>query len=386
MAPTHLVWMAFILPAAVWAQTFMTNFTLVPAPGKGIVDGTKLKIDYSLEDQCVEFAAQYYPHENDMSPVPTLYQPPWVPPGYDLRLFQDPACTKPVWEDEWPWEEGVIYDESADPEWVFGYYQLSFEGDNGGQAVPLIGDAPSTGVELIPAYAYDTTSEGSAVQESTTNVKSAVDSSAVAMLPAARAMSAYFTLLLEYSSTNEWESLEIPTTDYTRCYALNPTLRARRSFRGLVSNTGSRDAQPGIRNMSVHFPAYTTPPDISIKIFRTPPPARSSGGTSCYEAPGSRDSIVVNLKWWRDLHEDDRLKWLKPRWWSPFYYRIRETDSFMVLPPPSQPARRPASMGSGEGGIDRATLTQYQKQRVSEPAGRQEELLNNLAALGIEAY
>ncbi|KAK6337883.1 hypothetical protein TWF696_001361 [Orbilia brochopaga] len=123
--------MALSLPAVVSADIYASNFTLVPAADKGIVIGTDILLDSTLQDACVEFAAIYYP--NDMPDVPTTYQPPPAPPGYNVRLYQDPDCTKPVEEDEWPWEDDVTYDDEE--EWVFGYYQLTSEYDTGAKEV-----------------------------------------------------------------------------------------------------------------------------------------------------------------------------------------------------------------------------------------------------------
>ncbi|KAK6498922.1 hypothetical protein TWF481_011492 [Arthrobotrys musiformis] len=205
-----------------------------------------------------------------------------------------------------------------------------------------------------------------------------------------KTQAAYFSMLLQLSSTNEWDAFNVFTTDYTTCHTLNPAIRAIKSrVRAALSSTGSRDAQPGIKNMGFRFPDNTVAPDISIKVFRTAPPVVkggrvASGSTnpygSCYEAAGSRDSRVVNIQEWIDMNEDDRLKWLKPRWWAPFYYRLRETDSFLVMPPP---VKERASLGV-QAGPQAGRTARLQAQKESDGSRRRDESYEALRELGIQ--
>ncbi|KAK6352341.1 hypothetical protein TWF730_009171 [Orbilia blumenaviensis] len=208
--------------------------------------------------------------------------------------------------------------------------------------------------------------------------------------PPSKTPATFFTILLELSTGNEWDAFDVSTTDYTTCHTLNPALQAKKSrFRAAFSATGARDAQPGIKNMMFMFPENTIPPDISIKIFRTAPPAAKKGRVAsgsvntngaCYEAAGSRDTLILNLRKWLDTQEDDRLDWLKPSWWARFYYRLRATDSFLVLPPPVQERaslgaqRVPAAGGS----------TAFRSQRNTERGRERDESYEAARRLGIE--
>ncbi|EPS35924.1 hypothetical protein H072_10609 [Dactylellina haptotyla CBS 200.50] len=201
--------------------------------------------------------------------------------------------------------------------------------------------------------------------------------------------STYFTIYLLFTSTNDWDAFNISTTDYVTCYNLNPAFRARDSyFRAKLSTTGNRDAQPGVKDMMFSFPDRTKPPDISIKIYRNAPQAIqgrrsaaiSAGSTSpwgsCNESVGSRETRLVNIKWWRDIPEDDRLKWLKPRWWAPFYYRLRETDSFQVLPPQGRQAISVV--------VEDPQKTDFQRNRLAELGRQRGQLLRQAGDLGFE--
>ncbi|KAK6531806.1 hypothetical protein TWF694_002972 [Orbilia ellipsospora] len=206
-----------------------------------------------------------------------------------------------------------------------------------------------------------------------------------------RPISTYFTLYLLFSSTKEWDAFNISTTDYEFCHTLNPRLRARNSvFRASLLSTGNRDVQPGVRDMMISFPDRTVPPDISLRIYRTAPPKIEGGrstpaltgsinpGGSCYETVGSRDSRIVNIRQWIDMHEGERLKWLKPRWWAPFYYRLRETDSFQVLPPP-----RLEPMPAAIGGLGK---TNFKPHRLEELLRQRSELLDEVRELGVQIF
>ncbi|KAK6339723.1 hypothetical protein TWF718_009116 [Orbilia javanica] len=202
----------------------------------------------------------------------------------------------------------------------------------------------------------------------------------------------YFSIFLQLSSTNEWDVFNVSTTDYTTCHTLNPAVRPKRSrFRAAISSKGSRDAQPGVQNMMFSFPDNTVPPDISIKIFRNAPSVPKGGRVaagsenpygSCYEVAGSRESRVVNIKEWADMSKDDRLKWLKPRrWpWVQSYYRLRETDTFLVLPPPAQGR---ASLGT-QVAPQTGRLTGFQAQRQGERSRLREKSYEAARELGID--
>ncbi|KAF3921323.1 hypothetical protein ABW21_db0208982 [Orbilia brochopaga] len=213
--------MALGLPVAVLAAA---DFTLVPGPNEGVVIGTNLGLDPRLQNQCIEFAAVYYPYNT--TDLTTTYQPPDAPRGYNVRLYQDVGCTKPIEEDGWPWEDGVEYDPE---EWVFGYYQLTSEADTGSKDVNTLGilaivavietcacASPAAGLMSNPPPAYDTASKEIVIQNAMTGGKSGAGSSAAA---ARRVMSPYFIFYIQYSSTDDWEAFNIPTTDYDRCYA-----------------------------------------------------------------------------------------------------------------------------------------------------------------------
>ncbi|KAK6523602.1 hypothetical protein TWF281_001584 [Arthrobotrys megalospora] len=207
-----------------------------------------------------------------------------------------------------------------------------------------------------------------------------------------------FEILLELSTTSERDAFTVSTTDYTTCHTLNPAVRARKSrFRAAFSSTGSRDAQAGVKNMMFAFPDNTIQPDISLKIFRTAPPAVKSGRVasasvnpygSCYEAAGSRDSVVVNIREWLAMNEKKRLDWLKPSWWARFYYRLRATDSFLVLPPPIKgrmsldAQRAPSELAPGLPPAGR--LTGFQVQRNSERNRQREQSYEAARELGID--
>ncbi|KAF3108641.1 hypothetical protein TWF102_010765 [Orbilia oligospora] len=117
----------FILTLAgiTWARKgkndfFTVSFNLYPKD-HGHVPGGGLKIDPGLLGKCVEFSAIY--NLTAPSRPETIYFPPEpVPPEYDLRLFQDYDCSKPIYEDGWPWESSL---EGERWDYVTGLYRLT---------------------------------------------------------------------------------------------------------------------------------------------------------------------------------------------------------------------------------------------------------------------
>ncbi|KAK6498921.1 hypothetical protein TWF481_011491 [Arthrobotrys musiformis] len=113
------------LAAIVWANKgkndfFSVDFDLYPED-HGHVYGKKLRIDPGLQGKCIEFAAVY--NLTVPSWPETIYFPPEpVPPQYDLRLYQDTDCSKPIDEDGWPWSADM---EGEDWDYVFGYSRLT---------------------------------------------------------------------------------------------------------------------------------------------------------------------------------------------------------------------------------------------------------------------
>ncbi|KAF3317887.1 hypothetical protein TWF173_009708 [Orbilia oligospora] len=205
-------------------------------------------------------------------------------------------------------------------------------------------------------------------------------------------LATYFELLLQLSTTDEWEKFNVSTTDYTTCHTLHPDVKAKKSiFRAAFSSTGSRDAQAGIKNMAFHFPDNTVPPDISIKVFRNAPPVAKSGRVAsasvnpqgaCYRAAESREPRVINIKEWVDMNEDERLEWLKPSWLVRSYYRLRATDPFLVMPPPSIKER--ASLGSQQGNPQTGRTTRDQPQKEIDRRRRRDESFEVARELGFE--
>ncbi|KAK6513816.1 hypothetical protein TWF506_008250 [Arthrobotrys conoides] len=204
-----------------------------------------------------------------------------------------------------------------------------------------------------------------------------------------RTPATYFEFLLELATTEEWSSFNISTTDYTTCHTLHPDVKTKKSFfRAAFSSSGTRDAQAGIKNMAFHFPDNTIIPDISIKVFRTAPQVAKNGrvasssvnpGGACAQTTWLKKPRIVNVKEWLDMNEDDRLGWLKPNWWAPGYYRLRATDSFLVMPPPVQER---ASLGAQV--IPQAgRLPSYQVQRDIDRRQRKIESYNAVRELGI---
>ncbi|KAK6513817.1 hypothetical protein TWF506_008251 [Arthrobotrys conoides] len=113
------------LASTTWAHKgkndfFTVNFDLYPKD-HGHVPGKNLKIDPGLLGKCIEFSAIY--NLTAPSRPETLYLPPKpVPSQYDLRLFQDDDCSKPIDEDGWPWTTEL---ESEEWDFVTGFYRLT---------------------------------------------------------------------------------------------------------------------------------------------------------------------------------------------------------------------------------------------------------------------
>ncbi|KAK6352342.1 hypothetical protein TWF730_009172 [Orbilia blumenaviensis] len=113
------------LAANAWAQNgksdfFTVNFNLYPKD-HGYLPGRDLRIDPGLLGKCIDFSAVY--NLTAPSRPETLYLPPEsVPSKYDLRLYQDGDCSKPIFEDGWPWSPEM---ENEDWDFVTGFYRLS---------------------------------------------------------------------------------------------------------------------------------------------------------------------------------------------------------------------------------------------------------------------
>ncbi|KAK6339722.1 hypothetical protein TWF718_009115 [Orbilia javanica] len=108
-------------PASKGKDDFFTvNFDLYPKD-HGYLPGRGLKIDPGLLGKCIDFSAIY--NLTAPSRPETLYFPPEpVPSKYDLRLYQDGDCSKPIYEDGWPWAPEL---EGEDWDFVYGYYRLT---------------------------------------------------------------------------------------------------------------------------------------------------------------------------------------------------------------------------------------------------------------------
>ncbi|KAK6523603.1 hypothetical protein TWF281_001585 [Arthrobotrys megalospora] len=101
-------------------RPFTVNFDLYPKD-HGHFAGENLKIDKLLVDKCIPFSGIY--NLTAPSRPETVYIPPeQVPAQFDLRLYQDDDCLKPVYEDGWPWTPDL---EGEDWDYVFGYYKLT---------------------------------------------------------------------------------------------------------------------------------------------------------------------------------------------------------------------------------------------------------------------
>ncbi|KAF3934853.1 hypothetical protein ABW19_dt0202304 [Dactylella cylindrospora] len=123
-----------------------SGFEWYPGNRKGLFKYDSILFDTGLANKCTSFMGQYHPIAFS-KPKPTYY-PPRVEPGWDVKLFEDAACSVELNTGVYPWTQKLADDWDDDDDWFEGFYNITQDvGDAGSHPPPPLplgssGDAP----------------------------------------------------------------------------------------------------------------------------------------------------------------------------------------------------------------------------------------------------